>query len=93
MADADREQIECGTHGPAFKTYICEHLADNPEQVWFSEAPSAENEWPDAWCTLCHEAYKRENQWNEKNEGTPRIKLFCHCCYETRRARATHVDV
>jgi hypothetical protein len=94
MADELRQdQITCAMHGPAHKTYICEHLAANPVQTWFSTAPSPDKQWPDAWCAVCHKMYRRENQWNEKNEGALSIKLFCHRCYESHRAQGTPVDV
>jgi len=88
-----RSTIECDTHGPAFETYICEHLAANPFQTWFSSAPTKEDPWPDAWCSICHEAYQREGIWNERNEAYLRIKLFCHHCYEAHRTQGNHVEL
>jgi hypothetical protein len=81
------DDVTCEVHGSAFKTYICEHLAANPKQKWFSDQHET-NEWPDAWCTDCHEKFEREGEWNEKNEAGLRIVLFCHRCYEAHRAQA-----
>lgn len=82
-------QISCDLHGEAFETFICSHLAENPVQTWYSMASTLENQWPDSWCSTCHSAYLRENEWNEKNEGEIEAKLFCHRCYEAHRAIAT----
>lgn len=87
------QTVQCHTHGPAFQTFICEHLFANPEQEWYSSAPSEDNRWPDAWCSICHEAYKTEGEWNERNENLLKIRLVCHRCYESRRALGTFVEV
>jgi hypothetical protein len=89
----DRATIECDAHGSAFETYICEHLAANPIQTWFSSARTEADPWPDAWCSICHDAYQREGLWNEKNEAHLRIKLFCHLCYEAHRMLGDHIEV
>jgi hypothetical protein len=83
---------QCDQHGEAFQTFICRHLAENPSQTWHSTAPNAENKWPDAWCSVCHVAYLRENQWNEKNEEEIEARLFCHKCYEACRALGECID-
>ena len=90
---ATSSRFECDQHGKAFETYLCDHLAENPSQTWYSTAPKAENKWPDAWCSVCHVAYLRENQWNENNEGEIKAKLLCHKCYEAHRALGNCVDV
>jgi hypothetical protein len=56
-------------------------------------APNVENKWPDAWCSVCHVAYLRENQWNEKNDEEIEARLFCHKCYEECRALGKSFDV
>jgi hypothetical protein len=87
MADSEqRKTIECEMHGPAFQAFICTHLATDPKQIWYSSNASEEDQWPDAWCSLCHEAFQREGEWNDKNENGLAIKLFCHRCYESHRA-------
>jgi|SRR6185437_3963301 len=90
---SDPKRVDCETHGSAFQTYVCEHLVRNPVQNWFSSAPSIDNQWPDSWCSICHEAYIREGQWNKKNEGSLNIKLLCHQCYEAHRSRGSCIDV
>jgi hypothetical protein len=84
-----KKQISCGTHGPAYGTYVCEHLIGNPEQQWFSEEPNQENPWPDAWCGICDATFQTQGEWNEKNENNLKIKLLCHFCYEAFRARSS----
>ena len=70
-------------------TFVCEHLAENSHQAWCSSEPDDANRWPDAWCDVCDEAFMREGEWNEKNEGALEAKILCHHCYERRRADAT----
>jgi hypothetical protein len=74
--------IECPTHGEAYATYVCRHLASDPLQQWFCDYPSEENPWPDSWCSVCDQAFQQEGEWNEKNEQTLDVTLICHCCYE-----------
>ena len=90
---ANTEEIDCDLHGKAFETFICQHLMENAVQTWYSIAPDSENRWPDAWCSVCHSAYLRENEWNDKNEGEIKVKLACHRCYEAHRALGTSVYV
>ena len=85
-----RKRIECGAHGGAFATYVCEHLASDPEQEWFSRDPNEDNRWPDSWCSLCDRSFQEEGEWNEKNEKKIKIQLLCHHCYENHRARQRH---
>ena len=92
MKELDKT-LECKTHGRAFATYICEHLAANPQQEWYSEIPNEQKRWPDAWCSVCDEAFQSEGEWNERNESKLRIKLFCHHCYESHRAQGTFVEL
>ena len=84
---SDTQQIACETHGAAFKTYVCEHLAANPQQEWFSRDPEEGNPWPDAWCAICDEQFMRDGEWKEQN--TCKIVLLCHHCYEAKRSQET----
>jgi hypothetical protein len=94
MADSEqRKTIECEMHGSAFETFICTHLAGDPKQIWFSRNATEEDQWPAAWCSLCREAFEREDEWNDKNQNGLAIKLFCHRCYESYRAQGTHIEV
>lgn len=74
--------IQCSQHGESAAAYVCEHLAVNPEQQWFGDYPSEENQCPDAWCERCDAAFQKEGAWNENNEGTAKIKMICTGCYE-----------
>jgi hypothetical protein len=47
------------------------------------------NPWPDAWCTICHQPFKEDGEWNGQNEWRMKIKLLCHRCYESARAKGT----
>jgi len=78
----DDSRITCPEHGEADTTYVCRHLAENPEQPWFCDSPTEENRWPDAWCGQCDAAFREKGEWNEHNEGATEIALLCHRCYE-----------
>jgi hypothetical protein len=93
MSGSPEDQVICEGHGPAFQTFVCEHLAANPRQTWFSSAPDDENRWPDAWCLGCQEHFQREGEWNEKNQKQLTAKLLCHLCYESLSALVDHVVV
>ena len=79
---ATDNSIQCAVHGDALATYVCEHLAANHNQRWYCDYPSAENRWPDAWCEQCDVEFRREGEWNERNEDKLRVKLICNHCYE-----------
>lgn len=78
----EQQQIQCGQHGRGHSTYVCEHLFVNPKQQWFSDHPSPEKRWPDAWCAGCDRLYQNEGEWNDANSEHLKIKLICHHCYE-----------
>jgi len=86
----DSEKLACPEHGEATATYVCEHLAADPVQRWYSDYPSAGTPWPDAWCAACNHVYLREGEWNERNECDLDIRILCHHCYEN--ARSDSVD-
>jgi hypothetical protein len=83
------DKIECDTHGQAFTTFVCQHLVGGEGLEWHSTEPDEENPWPDAWCGECNAAFEREGEWNEKSESEVRIKIVCHRCYESTKARCT----
>jgi len=83
---SDENQVDCEAHGPAFKTYVCEHLATNPRQEWFSREPEEDNPWPDAWCGICDEQFMVEGKWKDGNHC--KIVLLCHHCYEANRSQS-----
>jgi hypothetical protein len=80
--------VECGIHGRGFPALICEHLAMDPAQSWFSDEPSPANRWPDAWCSVCDAVFLEEGEWNDRTGSRIRVKLMCHRCYEGKRALA-----
>ena len=84
MAEA-LERIECGEHGEAYATYVCEHLFTHPAQEWFGDDPGEDNPWPDSWCARCQAIFEREGEWNERNEGECRIRMVCSGCYANAR--------
>jgi len=63
---AVQKKVECIAHGGGFETFVCEHLISTPAQEWFSSEPSAENKWPDAWCSACNAFFQQEGEWKEK---------------------------
>jgi len=75
-------KIDCTTHGKGEAAFICEHLFENPNQVWCGRAVTKENPWSDAWCKICDEHFLAEGEWNENNEGKIKIKVLCSGCYE-----------
>lgn len=83
-----KERLECETHGTAYATYVCEHLASQPKQEWFSEEPDGGDPWPDAWCKACDLVFQAQGEWNEANEKKGRVKVLCHRCYEAFRSDA-----
>ena len=86
---AARAEIKCASHTAGFETFVCQHLVENPSQEWFSDTSTESNPWPDAWCTICNEAFKEQGEWNGQNEWRMKIKLLCHRCYEAARAKGT----
>ncbi len=84
-----RSQIACANHTTGFETFVCQHLVENPSQEWFSENPTESNPWPDSWCVTCNQAFEEQGEWNGQNEWRMKIKLLCHRCYESARAKGT----
>lgn len=80
--------IQCGDHGKGFATFVCEHLFSQPAQRWFSETPTDENPWPDAWCAKCDQAFQELGERKEASSDRSKIKLICHRCYQAQRSRA-----
>jgi len=81
----DDRTLTCDVHGTGEQTYVCEHLLANPRQEWYSDLPTEEKPWPDAWCAKCDHVFQEQGEWNEHNEGRIKIQLLCHHCYESFR--------
>lgn len=87
------ENITCSTHGESTFAYVCKHLIAKPTQRWHCGYPEEGSPWRDAWCSTCNEAYEREGEWNENNEGEADIGLICCHCYEVGIAQSvTRLD-
>jgi hypothetical protein len=89
----ESKTIDCESHGTAFSTYICGHLAINPRQTWYSRARTEDNQWPDSWCSICHEAYLKQGEWNDNNEVDLDIRLFCNFYYQSHRAQGIGIEI
>jgi len=85
----EEKHVECATHGTGFSTYVCEHLAAQPVQEWFSGERDDTYQWPDAWCAFCNIFFLQEGEWNERNESKLKLKLLCHHCYDKKRSQET----
>ena len=79
---AERDSITCPQHGEGQATYVCRHLAKKPDQPWFSEAPSDDDPWPDAWCAKCDAEFQKAGEWNGDNEDCLGVVTICDQCYE-----------
>ena len=84
----DRTRIQCGGHGEAYATVVCEHLLNEPAQEWFGAYPEEDYPWPDAWCAKCDAIFLREGEWNERTEVDAPFKIICSSCYEDARSRS-----
>ena len=87
VREMERDKVECEAHGEARSTFVCKHLLGARGIGWYSAAPDATDPWPDAWCEQCHAAFESEGEWNEVSEAKTEIKLLCHHCYESTKAR------
>lgn len=83
--------ITCNTHGESAPAFICKHLAENPEQYWFSDLQSKANLHPDAWCSECEEVFQSLGGWTDLAEGHALITMVCVRCYENLRAQSVPV--
>lgn len=82
----DRERLECESHGPAYMTFVCQHLTGGSTALGFHFNDSSQAEWPDAWCDACDAVWEAEGELTERVEKQLGIKLLCHFCYEQSRA-------
>ncbi len=89
MTESEVERVSCQTHGEAYATFVCGHLAEGAATEWYSAEPIDADPWPSAWCDACHRAFLAEGEWNERSEAAAdlRVTLICHRCYEALRAR------
>lgn len=81
-------QVECFAHGFGYQAFVCEHRMSNPAQQWFSDTPSEENKWRDAWCQACETVYQQNEGWNDVSGSKVKVRLLCHRCYESLRSQS-----
>ncbi len=83
--------VECSNHGSREPAFLCRHLMENSRQAWFCAHPTADNLWPNAWCSSCDIEFLKEGEWNEKNEHVIEAGLVCSECYEAKRADSSDI--
>ena len=81
------ETVNCDTHGPAPKTFVCQHIADGllrHEPVgFFWTIVDPDDPYPDAWCSECEERVKRTGgEWEGEALELLKPKILCGRCYE-----------
>jgi hypothetical protein len=87
---SDSERVTCGEHGETRATFACQHLTRGVACGYHASADDPGDQWPDAWCDLCEEAFQAEGgEWNDVSETVADIKLMCTHCYEAARTRNT----
>ena len=88
MSD-DSDKVECGTHGRASATFICQHLRRG-ENLGFHMGFDPDHQddlYPDAWCDKCDEILEEEGEWNDTSEAFAKIKMVCSGCYQDIREK------
>lgn len=91
MTDARNRRLECGVHGMAIATYVCQHIVSSvrtDRRVGFITAEDGLSTHPDAWCRAC-EAKRLDSggEWNDESERFAGVKLLCSACYEEVKRR------
>lgn len=86
------ELITCDRHGETPTTYACQHVARGVACGYHASTDDPNDQWPDAWCDLCDEAFQTAGQqWTTDSELAASIKAMCTHCYEAARDRNAHV--
>lgn len=88
--DSSHKFVECSEHGKQQATYVCQHILQSlrdglPRGFWSAEA-SADEPYPDSWCTACEERVNADGGWNDENESQAGVSLICSSCYESAKA-------
>jgi hypothetical protein len=76
--------VACRSHGSGYATFVCQHLAKRPRQLWCSDYPARNDAWPDASCASCNRRYLRGGKWTKGIAS--QLKVLCHHCYEDARS-------
>ena len=88
------ETIYCDYHGESEETFVCSHLAEGSAGIGFNrDEPTAENQFPDAFCDDCNLILEAHNGWSDETEKLIEARLLCSRCYELCRIRNTRTDV
>lgn len=86
MTDARDGEIECGKHGTASATFVCQHLVaslSSGERVGFVAAVDSTAPRPDAWCHTCESVRIRcGGEWTDESESFAGVTLLCSSCYD-----------
>jgi hypothetical protein len=85
---SDSKRVTCGEHGETPATFACRHLTRGVACGYHASADDPGDQWPDAWCDLCEDAFQAEGgEWNDVSEKVADIKLMCTGCYDAARMR------
>ena len=77
------ELITCDLHGQTPTTFACQHIAAGVACGYHASTDNPNDQWPDAWCDLCDEAFQASGQqWTNTTEQAASIKALCTHCYE-----------
>jgi hypothetical protein len=91
MSDSS-ELIHCERHGETPTTFACHHVALGIACGYHASGDDPNDQWPDAWCDLCHHAFRSAGeQWTQTSESAASIKAMCTHCYEEARDRNADV--
>src|SRR6187549_432873 len=86
------ELITCDLHGQTPTTFACHHVALGVACGYHASTDNPNDQWPDAWCDLCDDAFQAGGQqWTNTTEQAASIKTLCTHCYEAARDRNAHV--
>lgn len=80
------DTVICGAHGETPVTFVCQHVADGVACGFHAERATARNRWPDAWCDLCEDVWRKAGGWTTRASKVASIKCLCTHCYEQARA-------
>jgi hypothetical protein len=88
----DEHIVQCDQHGPQPETFVCQHIAQSlasGQPVGFHWPADSDQEYPDAWCSACHERHERCGfEWVGEAAEHLGAKLLCARCYVQARALA-----
>lgn len=87
-----KPRVQCEEHGLQPETFVCQHIAQSlatRRPVGFHRPADSDQEYPDAWCSQCHERHKRCGfEWEGEAAEHLGAKLLCARCYLQARMLA-----